>query len=445
MIVTFIMPAIGRREGEEYLKTWQMEPLPIAQVAGLTPKGITIKFFDDRVEDINYEEKTDVVAITTETYTAKRAYEIAKIYKEKKVVVVMGGFHATLLPQEVRKYADIVAEGEAEEIWPRIIKDIQRRSYKKIYKSNKRPSLENLTPNREIFNGKKYLPITLIESARGCKFNCSFCSIATFYHNTYNTRPVSDVINEIKKIKKKNIFFIDDNICADIKRTKELLKSLIPLHVNWVGQASLVITQNEELLDLMKASGCAGVLIGFESLNKDNLKQMNKNWNRGEENYHEALLKLTKRGIAIYGSFVFGHDNDDSSVFEKTLKFTIKEKFFLTAFNHLVPFPGTPLYEQLKDKKRLLSDTWWLNKDYKFGDVAFQPKKITAQELSHLAFLYKKKFYSLPSIIKRGVNFKSNCKNIKMATNFFLINLLFRSEVSKRKGIPLGKNEMRED
>ncbi|MDO8659831.1 MAG: radical SAM protein [Candidatus Parcubacteria bacterium] len=440
MKLTFIMPSIGRKEGEKYLKSWQMEPLPIAQLAGLTPSDVETKFFDDRFDIINYEEPTDAVAITVETYTAKRAYEIARQYRERGVIVIMGGFHPTLFTEEVSDHADIIVQGEAEGIWLEVISDIKRNSYKKIYRSATRPSLNNIRPNREIFKGKKYLPISLVESGRGCRFACNFCSVTTFYNHTYNARPVKEVIQEIKDLKKKFIFIVDDNIFADINRSKELFRELAKLNINWVGQVSINIVDDEKMLDLMKKSGCLGVLIGFESLNKKNLAQMNKGWNQAVIDYDKALKKIRDKGFVIYASFVFGYDeDDDDETFQKTLKFALKQKFFIIASNHLVPFPGTPLYEKFKSEGRLVSEKWWLRDGYSFGDVVFHPKKMTAEELTMACYNFRKEFYSIKNIFKRSLDLKANCRSLKLAVYFFYLNFLFRKEINKRKGIPLGK------
>lgn len=439
MKITFIMPSIGKKTGEKYLKTWQMEPLPIAQLAGITPPDIDLAFFDDRIEDIDYENPTDVVAITVETYTAKRAYEIAEEYKKKGAIIVMGGFHPSLVPEEAMEYSDIIVEGEAESVWEELILDIKEKKYQKRYSSLSRPNLSNIKPNREIFRGKKYLPISLVESARGCNFSCNFCSISVFYKKTYNARPIHDVVNEIRSLNKKHIFLVDDNIFTNINRTKRLLKELSNLNIKWVGQVSINISSDEEMLKLMKDSGCIGVLIGFESLNKKNLSQMNKSWNQAMSDYDEALKKIRQYGIAIYATFLFGYDEDDCETFQATLKFALKQKFFLIAFNHLVPFPGTPIYRQLKTEHRLISEKWWTQDGYSFGDVVFRPSKMTAHQLAEACIDFRKEFYSIKNIFLRALDFKANCKNLKIMLYFFALNFLFRKEITKRKGIPLGK------
>ena len=435
------MPAIGRKEGESYLKTWQMEPLPIAQLVGLTPKKNKIKFFDDRVEDIDYTLKADLVAITLETYTAKRAYEIAAIYRKKGVKVVMGGFHATLMPEEVKDHCDSVVIGEAEEVWKNLLKDFENKKLKQFYKSEKKPSLAGIKPYRKIFKGKKYLRISLIETARGCNFSCNFCSISSFYNGSYRARPIKEVVNEIKSLKNKLIFFIDDNIAVDSKRSIKLFKALKILNIKWFSQMSINTANDTKLLKLMRESGCLGVLIGFESLSKRNLKLMGKSWNKSIQSYDEALRKIKDFGFIIYATFIFGYGFDDEKVFKRTYNFAMKHKFFLSAFNHLVPFPGTPLYSKLKKENRLLYKKWWLSEDYKFGDIAFKPKKVSPKELADLCQKYRQKFYTLNSTIKRASNIKCNLQSFKVGLNFFLLNLLFRKETVKRKGLILGKKK----
>lgn len=435
------MPAMGKQKGEKYIKTWQMEPLPIAQLAGLTPSHIGMEFFDDRIENIDYDAPTDVVAITVETYTAKRAYEISEVYRRKGIKVIMGGYHATLLPDEVSGHADAVVVGEAENVWPAIIQDIERGDLKKIYKKDQKPSLAGYGPNRKIFQDKKYLPIKLVETARGCKFSCKFCSISSFYGSTYRARPINEVVDEIRGLQSKIIFFIDDNIYADRARSIAFFIALVPLRIRWIGQISILAAHDGELLDLMKKSGCIGVLIGFESLSVKSLEQMNKTWNQKASSYSGSLREFRKRGMIIYATFLFGCDDDDLDLMEETYRFAVKERFFLVAFNHLVPFPGTPLYESLEKQGRLLHYKWWLSDSYKFGDVAFKPNKIGEKELSEKCYLYRKKFYSTKTIIDRAFDFRSNCQNLYFASNYLLLNLLFKKEVSQRKGYRLGEKK----
>lgn len=272
MRLTLVHPCIGRKTGQRYIRTWQMEPLPPAQIAALTPDDVEIRFYDDRMERIPFDEPTDLVAISVETYTARRAYQIATEYRKRGVPVVMGGFHATLCTDEVARYAEAVVVGEAEAVWLRVIEDFRVGRLEKTYRAVARPDLKGVRPDRAIFAGKRYLPIGLVEAGRGCHLKCEFCAIQSFFNSTQTRRPVEDIIAEIRQIKhdKKLIFFVDDNITSNLEQAKAFFRALIPERIKWVSQASINVAHDEEFLQLIKESGCQGLLIGFESLNPEN-------------------------------------------------------------------------------------------------------------------------------------------------------------------------------
>lgn len=438
MKITFIMPAVGKKENTEYIKSWKMEPLAIATLAGLTPPDIETEFFDDRLETINYETDSNLIAINAETFTCKRAYEIASQFKKRQIPVIMGGFHPTLMPEEASEHADSVVVGEAEDVWENVILDLKNQKLQKFYKSIGQFDLKLIKPDRNIYNGKKYLPVSLVESARGCHFSCNFCSVSTFFKKSYKPRPIKDIVREIEALNRKTIFLVDDNINCNFERAKELFRALIPLKIKWFTQGSINIADDLELLKLMKKSGCLGLLIGFESLNKDNLLLMNKPWVNSGNKLTEALAKIRNFGLVVYGAFIIGYDEDDLSTFEKTVEFAIKQKFFLAAFNYLVPFPGTALYSKLENEGRLLFKKWWLEPNYKFGDIAFQPKKISPQELREGCIKTRAKFYNTSSIIKRALDFNTNAQNLTTAISFFTINKLSQKEAGQRYNLSIG-------
>lgn len=440
MKITFIMPSIGKKSGvEKYIKTWQMEPLSIAILAALTPDHIEREFFDDRLEKIDYQTETDLVAITVETYTARRAYEISKKFRDRGIQVIMGGFHPSLNPDEAQQFADSIVIGEAEGLWQEVIKDVNDNSLKRIYQAENRPILENIFPDRSIYAAKKYLDIGLVETGRGCRFRCEFCTICEFFQQSYTPRPIPDIITEIRGLNHRFHFFVDDNIVADISRTKELLKALIPLKIRWFSQGSINMAKDPELLSLLKASGCEGVLIGFESLNKQTLENMNKSVNINAD-LDDSIKRIHDAGIRIYATFIFGYPNDTYETFEETYRYALKHKFFITAFNHVVPFPGSMLYQKLKAYGSLLNEKYWLDHSYRFGDVAYNPHSFTPSELSLLCYRYRKKFYSLPSILTRLFS-KANFSSFMAPFLYLLVNLLSRVDVGKRQGLPIGMGE----
>jgi len=438
MNITLIHPAIGRKIGQNYIKTWQMEPLPPAVIAGLTPKEVNIKFYDDRLEEIPFDEQTDLVAMSIETYTAKRAYQIASEYRIRGIPVVMGGFHATLCPEEVSQYAEAVVIGEAEGLWENVLADAERGTLKTFYQSAVRPSLVKTIPNRSIFKDKRYLPLSLIEASRGCEFSCEFCAIQTAYGRTQNWRSFEKLHEELLTIKSKPlIFFVDDNICSNIQKAKEFLRMIIPLKLKWVSQMSINAAHDEEFLQLMVDSGCQGVLIGFESLNHENLKIMSKGFNMMKGGFETALANLRKYNIKLYITFVFGYDYDSPDSFKEAVDFAKMHKFYIAAFNHITPFPGTPLYKRFEQENRLLYEKWWLDDSYSYNMIPFKPKNMTPEQLRFGCMESREKFYSWKNIMYRSFD-KVNSNNTKMWFAYFWINYLIRREVSERDYYPFG-------
>lgn len=440
MRLTLIHPCVGRWAGDQtYIRSWQMEPLAPAVLAGLTPADVEIRFYDDRLEPIPYQESTDIVAISIETYTARRAYQIASEYRQRGVPVVMGGFHATLCPEEASDYADAVIIGEAEGQWKTVIDDARHGTLQRIYRQDQRPDLNLTRLNRDIFRGKRYVPITLIEAGRGCHFVCEFCAVQSYFDATQNRRPVDDILREVHDTRKRGglYFFVDDNITSNFDDAKELYRQLAKQNIRWVSQASINAAHDEEFLDLISKSGCQGLLIGFESLNPDNLRIMRKKFNTMGGGYEVALANLRRYSIGLYTTFVFGYEHDTKESFDQVVEFAHHHRFYMAAFNHLTPFPGTPLYQRLEREGRLLYDRWWLNPEYAYNKIPFRPHLLEAQEVQRLCIEARAKFYSISSMARRFVD-PVNRSSSFLARNFLLINWMMRREVHQRDNLPLG-------
>jgi radical SAM superfamily enzyme YgiQ (UPF0313 family) len=437
MRITFIQPAMGR-DGPEYVRSWQMEPLSIATLAAATPPGHELSFYDDRIEAIPYDIATDLVAITAETYTAKRAYQIARKFRERGVKVVMGGYHPTLVPDEVETEADGIVVGDAEGVWPALLDDVAHDRLQKRYLSRPTAGAVTTRPDRKIFQGKRYLPLGLVESGRGCSFSCDFCAVSAFARATYRTRTPVEVAREIDEAGYKRVFIVDDNLTADPDRAKALMRELKPLKIQWVSQATVHVAEDPEMLELLRASGCILLLVGFESIDRDCLKSMNKGFNKGEQNYPTAIAKLRDAGVKLYGTFVFGYDADPADIFERTLEFALTHKLFVAAFNHLQPFPGTPLYQRLQDEQRLIYDKWWLEPGYRFGTIAFKPKLMEADRLFDTLMGLRRRFYSYSGILSRAWDFKANSNTPLSFYLHLAINNLLRRELTDKWRTPLG-------
>ena len=443
MKLTLIHPCIGRRAGQPYIRTWQMEPLPPAVIAGLTPPEIEVAFHDDRMEPIPFDEPTDLVAISVETYTAKRSYQIASEYRRRGVPVVMGGFHASLCPEEVSQYADAVVIGEAEQLWESVLADAERGGLQPYYRAESRPPLARVQPDRSIYANKRYLNIGLVEAGRGCHFRCDFCAVQTVFRHTQTRRPAADILGELAAMPKKAlIFFVDDNITSNMAQAKEFFRALIPLKIKWVSQASINAAHDEEFLELIVASGCQGVLIGFESLNPANLQRMNKGFNLMKGGFEKALANLRRHRVRLYITFVFGYDEDTEKSFDDTVAFALEHKFYIAAFNHLTPFPGTPLYRRWQAEGRLLYESWWLDDRYRYNQIPFMPCRMAPQRLQRGCVEARERFYNWHNIWRRGLD-SVNRADAAMWWHFYGINYLFRREVSQRDDYPLGDESWR--
>ncbi len=398
MRIKLVMPRMVEQE-------FTLLPLNLAMLAALTPPGFEVSVVDEAAEEINFDEQLDLVGISCTTTVASRAYEIAAEYRKRGVKVVLGGTHPTLIPHEAIKYVDAVCIGEAEGLWEEVLADLKDGKLKKFYRNDGYCSLEGLPiPRRDLLKSKRYLPIDGMQTARGCPFACDFCAVTTVFGHKYRHRPIADVLAEVETLKRRYLFFYDDNIVGNPRRSKELFRALIPYKKRWIGQASTTVIKDPELLELMAKSGCKGLFVGFESLSEETLRRSLKKHNDPKQ-YKEVVRRLHDQGITISGAFVFGLDGDDSSVFERTLEFAMDAKLDVAQFNWLTPYPGTPIYNQLKAEGRLINNEWWLagsGLGTETGEVVvYHPKMMSADELKEGSRWVRRNFYSTSSILRR--------------------------------------------
>lgn len=442
MKLTLIKPNIGRREHSLYVDEARMEPLQLGILAALTPNDIEVVMYDDRMEQIPYDEPTDLAAITVETFTARRAYEISAEFHKRGVKVVMGGMHVKLIPDEVSEHCDSIIIGDAEPVWADMIEDCRRHELKERYISVQPECPQiNVITRRDIFEGKGYLPITLFQFSRGCNHKCNFCASSIYFNAHHYCRPVTDVIAEIKSQKRKLLFFVDDNIVCNREKAKVLFQALIPLKIHWVSQGSLDMLKDNELMQLMVKSGCLGLVIGFESISEECITEMNKNTNKtaSGEMYKSEILQLRKWGLQTWAAFTVGHDGDTLESIKATCDFAIKNKFTFAAFNILMPYPNTPLYHKMEKENRLLYDKkWWLNDSYRFNYSSIIPKNMTADELTEISFDCRRRFNSWSSIIKRAMEPHTNLRSPYRFLTYLIYNPLFKKEVFKKQGMKFG-------
>ncbi|MCO6043429.1 B12-binding domain-containing radical SAM protein [Aeoliella sp. ICT_H6.2] len=438
MHVTLIYPSVGRKAGKPYVRAWQMQPLSMAVLASLMPREVEVTFFDDRMESIDYDAPTDLVVLSVETFTALRAYRIAAAFRARGVPVIMGGYHVTLLPSEASQFADAIVLGDAEPVWTQVLEDARRGTLQPQYDGRGKRVLSDIRPDRSIFGRRRYQNITLVEYARGCNFRCDFCSITSFHKASQSHRPAQDVARDMEESGSRRFFIVDDNIVSDPSKARQLCREITPLGINWVGQASIHIAEDDELLELMAKSGCRGVLIGMESINQDNLAAMGKAWNTARMSYAQSLQQFRKHGLAVYGTFVFGYDQDNWDVIKQSVAFAREHKLFLAAFNHLVPFPGTPLYRRLQEQGKLLGDPWWLNPLGRVGDVVFRPAQLSPTELQEGCLWARRQFYNWRSMFERVRDTQANARNTTMLGVYLGLNLGSHFDIDLRQGLQLG-------
>jgi radical SAM superfamily enzyme YgiQ (UPF0313 family) len=441
MKIMLIRPNIGTFEDCIFVDRARMEPLALGVIAALTPPEHEVVMYDEHCEEVPLQEQADLVAMTVETFTARRAYELADLFREKGVPVVLGGIHPTLLPDEASCHADAVVVGDAEETWPILLKDAAKKQLKPRYYSAWGLPQVGIPARRDIFRGKKYLPLTLLQYGRGCRYSCEFCSVGSYFRGHYAHRETGDVIDEIRNQKRKTIFFVDDNIVTNRTALKDLLRRLVPLKIRWVSQAGLDMLEDDELMKLMKESGCMGHLIGFESIEPKNIRLMSKSANVSGvgDVYRNKVEMLRDYGLQTWAAFTIGYDFDTPESIKETLEFAVRSKFTFADFNILIPFPGTRLYDRMTAEGRLLfNGEWWIHPEYRFNQAVFKPKNLGLDELTDLVFRCRCEFNSLKSIAYRFFEPKTNMGSLPQAALYLGYTPLFRKEILKKQGMRLG-------
>lgn len=390
---------LQRFETGIYGRSLRYAPLTMPTLKALIPDEINaeVRIVDEMIENLDFNTEADLVGITAITGTAHRAFEIADRFREKGSKVILGGVHPTLRPEESLEHADSIVKGYAERSWPVLLKDFAAGKLKRVYEDNEHfdPAII-LSPDRSTIHKRDYIGWCTVEMSRGCSNDCDFC-ISHRFHRDYICRPIPDVINEIKSLKSKIIFFLDPNLNGSREHAKEFFRELAKLNKWWVGCASLDIVEDPELLKLMAKSGCKGLLMGFESVRKEALESSNKNNNIGKQ-YREVVDTLHDHGIMVQACFVFGFDSDDPTVFEETANYIINGRFDLPQISIYTPFPGTPVFDTLQKEGRILTQDWSL---YNGQNVVFQPRGMSVEQLHQGTDWVRKKVYSWNALSKR--------------------------------------------
>ncbi len=372
--------------------------LGLTLLASLFPKTYEVKIINEVIEEVDFNDNVDLVGITGLTCVIKRAYMIADRFRERGVKVILGGVHPSLLPDEAKEHADSVFIGEAEGVFDRVLRDLEEGELKPFYRNQEWLDLKSMPlPRRDLLN-KRYSPFfKAIETTRGCPNHCEFCSVPTIHGRCYRPRPLEDVDQELSRIIKKKgeyLFLVDDNVTAKEDYALGLFEIFKRHQVKWMGFATVQMAKHEDLLKEARESGCISLFIGFESLLQENLDGVSKRFVHTKE-LSDLIKTIRDHQIGIHGSFIFGFDGDDPTVFKKTVEFVQKNRIELPTFSILTPFPGTPLRKRLEEEGRIVDNDW---SHYDMSHVVFKPKKMTAQELQE-GYLWAQKYACAPRSI----------------------------------------------
>ncbi len=386
-------------------KSLHYAPLTLTTLAALIPEDIEaeVRIYDETAEKIPLDIEAELIGITCITGTAPRCYAYADYFRKKGKTVAMGGVHPSMLPDEAALHADVVFTGFSEQTFPQFIRDYVKGEYKKFYRQNADYTIEGKPiPKRELLKANRYITTKTVEAIRGCCHTCSFCAYPAAFGKPVYKRPVKEVVAEIEALNTKHVLFPDVNLITDRAYAIELFTALIPLKVIWLGLVTSSVGIDDELMTVFRKSGCKGLLIGFESITQESQQYIHKGVNK-VDSYVELMEKLHDNGILVQGCFAFGGDEEDESVFDRTVEMIIKAKIDLPRYSILTPFPQTAYYRQLEEEGRIIERNWAM---YDVQHCVFTPKLMTKEQLEAGTDRAWRDTYSNSNIFKRLAPFK---------------------------------------
>jgi radical SAM superfamily enzyme YgiQ (UPF0313 family) len=402
MKVALVSPKgpLYRNKSGIFKKSLRYQPLTLTTLVALAPPELDIEFrlFDEGAGDVPLDLDVDLIGLTVITGSARRAYELADHYRARGVRVVLGGPHVTLLPEEAQRHADAICIGYAEESWPRLLLDFAAGVLQRRYVQAPDFKLANLPfARRDLLDKRHYLTQAVFEATRACAHDCEFCVSPSAWGRKQFQKPVGHVVEDIRRVGARKILFIDLNLISDRDHARELFTAMIPLGVRWFGLSTSLVGRDPELMELMARSGCAGLLIGFETMSSAGLNDIRKRFNDPSA-YRELIRNLHRLKISIQGCFVFGNDHDTEAVFDETVDFVLECRIDLPRFAVLTPFPGTPLHARLNREGRILTRNWDL---YDAQHVTFRPKSMSVDALQRGHERAWRRAYSYKAILSR--------------------------------------------
>lgn len=388
-------------------KSLHYAPLTLTTLAALIPEDVEhdVVIYDETAGKIPLDIDADLIGITCITGTAPRCYAYADYFRKKGIVVAMGGVHPSMLPEEAAQHADVVFTGFSEQTFPQFIHDFVAGSYQKFYHQNADYTIEGKPhPRRELLNPKRYITTKTVEAIRGCCHTCSFCAYPAAFGKPVHKRPVKEVVAEIEALNTKHVLFPDVNLITDRAYALELFNALIPLKIIWLGLVTSSVGIDDEIMTVFRKSGCKGLLIGFESITQESQQYIHKGVNK-VNSYVSLMERLHDNGILVQGCFAFGGDEEDESVFDRTVEMIIKAKIDLPRYSILTPFPQTQYYAQLEKEGRIIERNWAM---YDVQHCVFQPKLMTKEQLEEGTDRAWRATYKTSNIMKRLAPFTNS-------------------------------------
>ncbi|MCB1088524.1 MAG: B12-binding domain-containing radical SAM protein [Verrucomicrobiae bacterium] len=399
----FILPSLTEAESPFWrpIKYSLFPPLGLATLAAFLSEDDEAEIVDQHVQTLSFDDTPDVVAIQVYITNAYRAYAIADAYRSLGVFVILGGLHVTSLPEEAEKHADVIFMGPAEESFPRFLEDYRRGDFQKRYVSTKRTLVGVPKIRRDLIDRRLYLVPNSIVVTRGCPHHCDFCYKDAFFQGgkSFYTQQVDDAVAEIDRLPGRHLYFLDDHLLGNKRFARDLFSGMRGMNRVFQGAATVESVLEGDLIEKAAEAGLRSLFVGFESLEPANLEQSNKRQNLGRD-YRAAIDRLHELGIMINGSFVFGLDGDDVSVFDRTVNWAIECGITTATFHIATPYPGTAFYEQMRSTGRMLTDNWDL---YDTRHVTFEPAGMKPKDLKDGYDRAYREFYTWSSIVRSSL------------------------------------------
>ncbi len=376
----------------------QIPEIALRTLAGLTDEKHDVRIVEEEFTDIDFSLEPDLVGLSIMTSNAPRGYLVAEHFRKKGAKIVIGGMHASVLPEEALEHADAVVAGEGEEMWPRVVADAEAGRLEGIYRQETPVDLSRVPfPRRDLGKVKRFFDVVPVMTTRGCPYACEFCSVSKVYGRKIRNFPIDWIVEDIKQAGGKYHLILDDNVVGRPAFAEELFRALKPLNILWVGQASMSFAHREDLMRLAYESGCRGLFFGMETVSEESMKRMKKSFKDLGE-VADAVKRIQKSGIRFHASVVFGFDTDGPEIFGDTYDFLMKCRVHSVTFNILTPYPGTAVYDRFKAQGRLFTEDW---QHYDHTTVVYQPALMTPLELAEGHLRTRRAFYNRRAILSR--------------------------------------------